>query len=163
MASTTDVIALLHRLKEATSLHDQLTTLVRGWRTVRALTPEQRLQLATHIGLDEAEVLLKRLGHPKGIAPVQLQQAVRKARRADPADLKKLLDGLRDPRRRGQTVRKLFEALEATLDTGPTGKDAEPTPAPASAVPSQTPAAEAAPEAAPPPAPQVSRQEKVER
>ncbi len=145
MASEKEISALIKTLRNSTSQRDQLMTLVKGWRTIRSLTPAQRRFVATHVGLDEAEALLQRLGRPAGIAPARLLRAIRQAEKARPRELGEILQGLRDPSTRAEAARRGLDVVsdvveevarepaEAAVEETPAGP--QPPPAPPSDVP----------------------------
>ncbi len=97
--------ALLFELQTANSPLAQAKILARAWRTVRELSPTDRKLLARHAGFDGAGEILEGISTKKGgMAPAMLLRALTDARNADGSTVRNLLDGLRDPERREETV-----------------------------------------------------------
>jgi hypothetical protein len=117
----------------------------RAWRTVRALTPKQRYEIAVHLGLDGADDLIEAIAaHAGTTPPPELMQAVNQVQKMDPATVKAIAARVRNPQQRAEGLRQGLKAIENVL-AGP-----EPPPAPAA-----KPAAP--PPAPPPPAPVVAK------
>jgi len=113
--------ALLFELQTAGSPLAQAKVLARAWRTVRELSPTDRLLLARHAGFDGAEEILEGLAKKKsGVAPAMLLQMLSNARGTDASTLRNLLSALRDPARRDEAVaRSLDLASELMSDQQP--------------------------------------------
>jgi hypothetical protein len=97
---------LLFELQTAGSPLQQARILVRGWRTLRELSPTDRRLLANHAGFDGAEEILEGLAKRRGgIAPAMLLRVLANARSTDGATVSGLLSAVRDPLRRDEAIR----------------------------------------------------------
>jgi len=107
---------LLAELAKASSPLDKLRYLALAWRTLRELSPTERADLATRLGLEGAEGLVEKLAVRKGgVGPSELLEAVHAARQADPAKLRQLLAGLRSAEGRRAALAEGVSALEQQL------------------------------------------------
>lgn len=106
---------LIADLRRSTSGVEQLKIIAQAWSTVRKLSRKERVELATHVGLEEAKTLLERFGQPGGVSPARLAEAVLKAERAHPGELNRLLSDLRDSEKRAGALRESVRLAEAAL------------------------------------------------
>ena len=105
MSTQRQLTALLHELQHARSPLAQARVLARAWRTVRELSPTDRLLLARHAGFDGAEDILEGLSQRKGgLAPAMLMRVLANARGTDGSTVSELLAALRDPQRRDEAI-----------------------------------------------------------
>lgn len=112
MGPSKELTALLFELERAASPLERLQIIARAWRSVRALDGLERRDLARQVGLDGAEELIDRLARKGGLAPATLLEALRRARRADPAQLRTILTGLRTPAGREQAAFEGFQLAQ---------------------------------------------------
>ncbi len=105
MSTSRKLNALLFELQTAGSPLQQARILVRGWRTLRELSPTDRRLLANHAGFDGAEEILEGLAKRSGgLAPAMLLRVLANARSTDGAAVGELLSAVRDPLRRDEAV-----------------------------------------------------------
>jgi hypothetical protein len=90
---------------------------------LRTLSPQDRLHVATQIGLDGADDLVEALAAHQGTTPpAELMKAINQVQTIDPATVKTLAAKMRDPRQRNQVIGQGLKALESAL----TGAEAKP-------------------------------------
>ncbi|HSS49697.1 MAG TPA: hypothetical protein VLX28_12195 [Thermoanaerobaculia bacterium] len=142
---------LVQQLGSTYSPFERLKILSRAWHLLRTMTPQERLVVATQLGLDHAddvvEGIARRSGHEASPALISM---IEKAQTQGTGHLPALLADLRDPQRRAERLKQGAQAaVEGALAGTPTPKPAPPPPKPAP--PSPPPPVEAAP---PPPLPE---------
>src|SRR3954454_14139895 len=143
---------LVQQLGSTYSPFERLKILSRAWGLLRKMTPQERLTVATQLGLDHADeavdAIAKRSGHE---ASPDLISMIDRAQTQGTAHLPALVPDLRDPQRRAERLRQGAQAaVEGAMAAPPAPKPApvsQPKPAP----PVPLPPIEAAPI---PPAPQ---------
>ena len=160
MTSPAQLSRLIRELRGAASPVQRLKLLGLGWRTLRGLSTEQRRQIASQLGFEGAEEIVENLASRRGLSPARLLQTVGRLKNVDAARIEDVVEGLRDPRRRRDLLRRGLEAVERRLGDAA----AEPEAAPPEAAPPEAAPPEAAPlEAAPPQAaPPEATAEEVE-
>ncbi len=146
MAAATTLTRLLGELKSVSSPLERMRVAARAWRTLRRLRPEERQVLATQVGLEGAEEILEGLGGKKRLAPALVLQALEKARKADPSQLRGLVKGLKDRDTRGAILQRWIDSVSEGLG----GEEEKPPEAPAEAVPEKPPAPESTAKPEPP-------------
>lgn len=120
---------LIAQLRGANTPLARVRLVARAWRALRNLSPQQRMHVATQIGLDGADDLVEAIAAHQGTTPpAELMQAVNQVQTIDPATVKRMAARLRDPRQRGQVVGQGLKALESAL-IGPEAKPAAAGPA----------------------------------
>lgn len=165
MGTSAELIGLLHQIRNATSPLHRMKLAALAWRTLRGLSPIDRLAVARAIGVEGAERLVEQLGDRSGVSPSLLLSAIQSAEEAEPEELQRLLGRLQDPATRDDAVQQLAGDAagwlggnlgEETAEDGPDWSDAQRTagrtplaPAPAAA----SPVPPASTEADDPPAP----------
>lgn len=112
MAGSSDLIALIHQIRNATSPLHRLKLAALAWRSLRDLAPTDRLAVATAIGLEGAERLVEQLGSRGGVSPSLLLGAIQQAERAEPAELERILTGLQQPQERAALASEAAAELE---------------------------------------------------
>ncbi len=138
MTSPAQLSRLIRELRGAASPVQRLKLLGLGWRTLRGLSTEQRRQIASQLGFEGAEEIVENLSSRRGLSPARLLQTVGRLKNVDAARIEDVVEGLRDPRRRRDLLRRGLEAVERRL-----GDDAaEPEATPPEATPPEA-AAEA--------------------
>ncbi len=116
MAAATTLTRLLRELKSVSSPLERMRVAARAWRTLRRLRPEERQVLATQVGLEGAEEILEGLSRgKKRLAPALVLQALEKARKADPSQLRGLVKGLKDRDPRGAILQKWIDSASESL------------------------------------------------
>ncbi len=104
MSTKEQLIGLLFQIRGATSPLQKLKLVALAWRTLRGLSPRDRLVIAKELGLGGAEHLVEQLGSQGGLSPAALLTAIRRAEEADPEELRELLGGVMDPARRDELL-----------------------------------------------------------
>lgn len=119
---------LIARLRSARSPLARARVVIGAWRTVRSLSPRDRSDLVTQLGLEGADDLVEVIAaHQGSKPPVELIQAVNQMQKLDPDDLQSVVRRMRDPRRRSAAIQeglKALETLEANLAGPPPGPPA---------------------------------------
>jgi hypothetical protein len=125
MSTSRKLNALLFELQTAGSPLQQARILVRGWRTLRELSPTDRRLLANHAGFDGAEEILEGLAERRGgLAPAMLLRVLANARSTDGAAVGELLSAVRDPLRRDEAVTQGIDlAADLLADPEDVGED----------------------------------------
>jgi hypothetical protein len=146
---------LVQQLGSTYSPFERLKMLSRAWQLLRAMTPQERLVIATQLGLDHAdevvEAVARRSGHEASPALISM---IEKAQTQGTGHLPALLADLRDPNRRAELLKQGAQAAVAGALAAPPAPKPGPPPKPKPAPPSPPPPMEAAPiPAAPPPKP----------
>jgi hypothetical protein len=109
--------ALLREIKNVRSPVQRMKLMALAWRTVARLTPDERKELGSKLGVRGFERVLNRLGPgPKGIAPAEVLRALDGADELDPSKLRGLVRGIRDPDKRRELLRKGLDFLDRSLD-----------------------------------------------
>jgi len=117
MSTSRKLNTLLFELQTARSPLQQARILVRGWRTLRELSPTDRRLLANHAGFDGAEEILEGLAKRRG-------GVLANARSTDGAAVGELLSAVRDPLRRDEAVtRGIGLATDLLADSEDVGED----------------------------------------
>lgn len=138
---------LIAQLRDAKTPLARVRVVVRAWRAVRSLSPRDRSNLITQLGLEGADDLVEAIAAHQGTKPpVELIQAVNQMNRLDPEELRSVATRMRDPNQRGAVIQEGLKALETKL-AGPE----RPTPPPGPPTGFTT----ARPPAPPPAAPQA--------
>jgi hypothetical protein len=65
------MLSLLHEMRSTASPIERLKLLARGWRSVRALSADDRRSLARELGFDGAEQMIDQLARRGGLSPQQ--------------------------------------------------------------------------------------------
>jgi len=145
---------LVHQLGSTFSPFERLKILSRAWGLLRRMTPQERLAVATQLGLDHADEVVdavaRRSGHEASPALISM---IERAQTQGTAQLPALIADLRDPQRRAERVKQGVQAaVEGALAAPP---PAPIPPAPKPAPPPPEPVAPPPPpvQAAPPPPP----------
>ncbi len=125
MSTSRKLNTLLFELQTARSPLQQARILVRGWRTLRELSPTDRRLLANHAGFDGAEEILEGLAKRRGgLAPAMLLRVLANARSTDGAAVGELLSAARDPLQRDEAITRGIDlAAELLADPEDVGED----------------------------------------
>jgi outer membrane biosynthesis protein TonB len=153
---------LLQQLGSTYSPFERLKILGRAWQLLRAMSPQERLVVATQLGLDHSgevvDSITKWSGHEASPALISM---IEKAQTQGTAHLPELIADLRDPQRRAERLKQGAQAAMAgTLAAPPAPKPPAAPPLPpieAAPIPPPEPVAPPSPpppvQAAPPPPP----------
>ncbi len=153
---------LLHQLGSTYSPFERLKILSRAWHLLRAMSPQERLVVATQLGLDHADEVVegvaRRSGHEASPALISM---IEKAQTQGTAHLPELIADLRDPQRRTERLQQGVQAAVAgalAAPPPPQPKPVPPRPLPPIEAAPIPPAAKPAPEpiATPPPPAQAA-------
>jgi hypothetical protein len=120
MTVAPELVWLIERLRSTPSRRERLRLLLEGWRTVRSLSPADRLLVARELGFDGAEQLVEEIAQRRGTSVEEILGALRRDEESEAPRLGGLLRGLVDPKRRGSTIDRLLDAASAwvaDLDT----------------------------------------------
>ncbi|PWB77519.1 MAG: hypothetical protein C3F15_03030 [Holophagae bacterium] len=144
-----ELVGLIHQIRNTASPIERLKLLARGWRSVRALSADDRRSLARELGFDGAEQMIDQLARRGGMSPSNLMSVLHEAEQTDPAAVLDTIRGLGEPERRRAAAGELLDtAADILVDD-----EAQPAHAPgASGEPTDKVAAEHGP---PAPSPQV--------
>src|SRR5512139_3347266 len=136
-------------MRSTASPIERLKLLARGWRSLRALSADDRRSLARELGFDGAEQMIDQLARRGGMSPSNLLSVLHEAEQTDPAAVLDTIRGLGEPERRRAAAGELLDtAADILVDD-----EAQPAPAPgAPGEPTDKVAAEHGPQA---PSPQV--------
>jgi len=123
---------LVQQLGATFSPFERLKILSRAWAVLRAMTPQERLVVASQLGLDHADEVLdaiaKRSGHE---ASPTLVAMIERAQMKGTTHLPALIADLRDPRKRTERLRQGAQAVvEEALAGAPAAPMPEPKPKP---------------------------------
>lgn len=130
------LLDLIVQLKDAKSPLARVRVIARAWRTVRALTPKQRYEIAVHLGLDGADDLIEAIATYQGATPPpELMAAVNEVQKMDPATVKTIAARVRNPKQRAEGIRQGLKAIEDVL----AGPETPPSPSPRKAPAPETP------------------------
>lgn len=104
---------LVDQLGRTFSPFERLKILGRAWALLKNMTPEQRLVVATQLGLDRADEVVEAIAARGGTkaSPVILSM-IDQAQKKGTAHLPELISDLRDPGRRAERLRQGAAALE---------------------------------------------------
>src|SRR3982750_2997515 len=144
---------LVQQLGSTYSPFERLKILSRAWGLLRKMTPQERLGVATPLGLDHADEVVdavtKRSGHEASPALISM---IDRAQTQGTAQLPALIADLRDPQRRAERLKQGAQAaVEGALASPPASKPAPPPPKPLP--PMEAAPIPPAPKPAPPPEP----------
>jgi hypothetical protein len=94
-----ELSALLLALRSAPSPRARLSLLFRAYRQVKRLSPQERAQLALHLGVEGAGDVVERLAERHESVPVDpILGLLHRVEEGDPAQLRRLVGRLRDRR-----------------------------------------------------------------
>ncbi|HEX3130164.1 MAG TPA: hypothetical protein VH394_22705 [Thermoanaerobaculia bacterium] len=124
------LLDLILQVREAKSPLARVRVVARAWRTVRALTPKQRYEVAVQLGLDGADDLIEAIATHQGTTPPpELMQAVNEVQKMDPATVKTIAARVRNPQQRKEGIQQGLKAIEDAL-AGPESPPPAPAPPP---------------------------------
>lgn len=115
MGVSDELLWLLHQMRGTTSPIERLKLLARGWRSVRALSADDRRSLARELGFDGAEQMIDHLARRGGMSPSSLLNVLHRAEETDPATAMDEIRGLLDPERRHEAAGELLDAVSDVL------------------------------------------------
>ncbi len=122
---------LIHQLGSTYSPFERLKILTRAWTVLRQILPEQRLVVASQLGLDHAEevveAIARRSGHEASPALVAM---IEQAQVKGTVHLPELIADLRDPQRQVRALKQGALAAGDALAGPAAAKPAPPVPVP---------------------------------
>jgi len=119
MSVPEELLWLLNQLRNTPQPRERLRLLALGWRTLKELSPTDRLRIARELGFDGAERLVEELSRRGGMSPSKLLGLLRGAESADPVRLRAMVTGLMDSDGRAEIVDRLAdEAADLLRDDG---------------------------------------------
>jgi len=128
VATSEELVWLLHQIRNSGSPIERLKLLARGWRSVRKLSPDDRRRLARELGFDGAEELIEQLAHRGGMSPSNLLSMLHRAEQSDPAVVLDSVRGLVRPERRSAAAGELLDTVSEILVEGEAPGTREPEP-----------------------------------
>jgi len=144
-----ELVGLIHQIRSTGSPIERLKLLARGWRSVRALSADDRRSLARELGFDGAEQMIDQLARRGGMSPAALLARLHEAEQADPAAVLDTIRGLGEPERRRAAAGEILDTVSDIL------VDDEARPAHAPGAPGESTDKVAAEHGSPAPSPQV--------
>lgn len=116
MNPPTSLPELIHQLGSTHSRYERLKILGRAWSLLRTMTPDERLAVASQLGLDQADEVVEGIaartgGNPSPALLAMIEQAQAKGT----GQLPKLIADLRDPKRRGERLKEGAAAVEDAI------------------------------------------------
>lgn len=125
MATPSTLPELVEQLGKTYSPFERLKILGRAWSLLRQMTPEQRMTVAAHIGLDHADEVVDAIAKRSGQkASPALISMIEQAQMKGTPHLPELIADLRDPNRRTERLKQSAIALGTALT-----EDGQPAPA----------------------------------
>lgn len=122
---------LIAQLRDAKTPLARVRVVVRAWRAVRSLSPRDRSDLITRLGLEGADDLVEAIAAHQGTKPpAELIQAVNQMNRLDPQALRSVATRMRDPDQRGAVIKEGLKTLETKLAGPEPGQPPLPGPPP---------------------------------
>ncbi len=115
MALADELVWLIHQIRSTASPIERLKLLARGWRSVRALSADDRRSLARELGFDGAEQMIDQLARRGGMSPSNLLSVLHEAEQTDPATAMDEIRGLLDPGRRRDAAGGLLDTAADVL------------------------------------------------
>lgn len=107
---------LIAQLRDAKTPLARARVVVSAWRAVRSLSPRDRSDLITGLGIEGADDLVEAIAAHQGTKPpAELVQAVNQMQRLDPATLRSVATRMRDPGQRGEVIKEGLKTLETKL------------------------------------------------
>lgn len=116
MAVPAELVGLIHQIRNAASAVERIKLAALAWRTLRGLSPADRLAVAREIGVEGAERLVDQLGSRTGLSPARLLGAIRRAEEADPEELHRMLGELRTGEGREALLEEAAGRVEGWLE-----------------------------------------------
>ncbi len=114
--NTNPAAELIAQLRDARSPLARVRVVVRAWRAVRSLSPRDRSDLITGLGLEGADDLVEAIAAHQGTKPpAELIQAVNQMQKLDPSTLRSVATRMRDPEQRGEVIQEGLRTLETKL------------------------------------------------
>jgi outer membrane biosynthesis protein TonB len=102
---------LVDQLGRTFSPFERLKILIRAWSLLRQMTPEQRMIVASQLGLEHADDLVEAIARRSGTqASPALLSMIERAQTQGTAHLPQLLSDLRDPGKRAERMRQGAQA-----------------------------------------------------
>jgi hypothetical protein len=116
MAVSQELVWLINQIRNTPLPRERLRLLALGWRTLRGLSPTDRIAIARELGFDGAEQLVEQLARRGGASPSLLLQALESLKSADHDQISEFVRGLTDPDQRAGTADRLMDAATDWLE-----------------------------------------------
>lgn len=132
MSVPEELVWLIAQLRGTASRRERIRLLARGWRTLRDLSPADRIAVAHELGFDGAESLVEQLSRRGGTSPAAILELLERAEDAGPEQIVTMMQDLTDPEGRRSMGERILTAaktwvadLESWEDGAEAGEDAE--------------------------------------
>jgi hypothetical protein len=115
-----DLVWLIQRMRTTPSRRGRLRLAIEGWKTIRDLSPTDRLLVARELGIDGAEQLVEEIAKRRGGSVEQALESLRLSDDSEQVGLGDIVRGLVEPSSRKSTIDRLLDAAStwvADLDT----------------------------------------------
>jgi len=107
-----DLVWLIGQLRTTASRRERLRLLARGWRTVRDLSPTDRLAVAKELGFDGAEQLVEQLSRRGGASPAMVLELLEQAEAASPEEIAAIMRDASNPEGRRSLGERFLNAAK---------------------------------------------------
>lgn len=97
MSVPEELVWLIAQLRGTASRRERIRLLARGWRTLRDLSPADRIAVAHELGFDGAESLVEQLSRRGGTSPAAVLELLERAEDAGPEQIVTMVQDLADP------------------------------------------------------------------
>lgn len=119
MGASEELVWLINQLRSAPSPRERLRLLALGWRTLKDLSPADRLRVGRELGMEGAGRLVEELSRRGGASPSRLLGALKAAENADPEELQSMVGSLLDPEGLSKAAGRFAdEAVDRMVDDG---------------------------------------------
>jgi len=132
MSVPEELVWLIAQLRGTASRRERIRLLARGWRTVRDLSPADRIAVAHELGFDGAESLVEQLSRRGGTSSAAVLELLERAEDAGPEQIVTMMQDLTDPEGRRSMGDRILTAaktwvadLESWEGGAEAGEDAE--------------------------------------
>ena len=127
MSVPEELVWLIAQLRGTASRRERIRLLARGWRTVRDLSPADRIAVAHELGFDGAESLVEQLSRRGGTSHAAVLELLERAEDAGPEQIVTMTQDLTDPEGRRSMGERILTAAKtwvADLDSWEGGAEA---------------------------------------
>jgi hypothetical protein len=112
VAVSEELVWLIGQLRGTANRRERLRLLARGWRTLRDLSPTDRLMVAKELGFDGAEHLVEQLARRGGASPTLVLELLEQANDATPEQIAAMMHGAVQPEARRSLGERFLTAAK---------------------------------------------------
>ncbi len=112
MSVPEELVWLIAQLRGTASRRERIRLLARGWRTLRDLSPADRIAVAHELGFDGAESLVEQLSRRGGTSPAAILELLERAEDAGPEQIVTMVQSLTDPEGRRSLGERFLNAAK---------------------------------------------------